>query len=94
MPTLKSDVKRAKKKANGYPPSPLDSGSASLLPPSAGAEYWWLPAPPPTWRFSESVKAPKYFIQPGWRFRRRNQSPNRPIRYRCLHDFEIIIRGR
>ena len=53
------------KKANGYPPSPLDSGSASLLPPSAGAEYWWLPAPPPTWRVSESVKAPKTF-HPTW----------------------------
>ena len=26
----------------------------------------------------------KHFIQPGWRFRRRNQSPNRPIRGRCL----------
>lgn len=61
---VKSDAWQTKK-ANGHPPSPLDSGSASLLPPSAGAEYWWLPAPPPTWRLSESVKAPKTF-HPTW----------------------------
>ena len=35
----------------------------------------------------------KHFIQPGWRFRRRNQSPSRPIKGRCLQDFEIIIGG-
>ena len=62
MSTLMPDKQ---KKANDNPPSPLDSGSASLLPPSAGAEYWWLPAPPPTWRLSESVKAPKTF-HPTW----------------------------
>ena len=69
-------------------PSTLDSGRASLLPPSEGAENCEGPPPPPTWMYFHRQLDGQLFAKrgrlqcnkPGWRFHRQNRSPSHPER--------------